>query len=212
MGRVADEPTIDAYDRVAKRYEERFLEELADKPRDRELLDAIADQGDGPIVEIGCGPGQIGAYLRKRGHSVIGVDVSGEMAGLAATRLDGAVVADMRSLPIASESAGAIVAFYSVIHLPRVEPVTAFFEFARVLRPGGRVLVSAHEGEGDVTVEEFLDERVELAATFFRLDELVAAADAAGLTVEAAERRQPYPSEGQTVRLYLLAERTRRVP
>ncbi len=204
---MADESTIDAYDRVAKRYETRFLDELVDKPRDRELLDGITEQADSPIVEIGCGPGQIGAYLRGRGCRVVGIDVSSEMAGLAAARLDGVAIADMRALPIASDAAGAIVAFYSVIHLPRTDLSGAFREFARVLRPGGRVLVTAHEGEGDITVTEFLDLPVELAASFFSLDELVAAAEAAGIAIQVAERRDPYPTEGQTVRLYLVGER-----
>ncbi len=207
---MADESTIDAYDRVAKRYEARFLDELADKPRDRELLDRIVEQAEGLIIEIGCGPGQIGAYLCERGRTVVGIDVSSEMAALASTRLDAAAVADMRLLPIANGTAGAIVAFYSVIHLPRSDLPTAFREFARALRPGGYALVSAHEGEGDVKVTEFLDQHVDLRASFFGLHELVAAAEEADLTVRVAERRPPYSSEGQTVRLYLLAERTQR--
>src|SRR5207249_1136490 len=121
-----------------------------------------------------------GAFLRERGCRVVGVDLSREMASLASGRLDAAIVADMRSLPIASDTAGALVAFYSVIHLPRADLVAAFREFARVLAPGGRVVVSAHEGDGDVTVTEFLDESVELTATFYSLNEITDAASAAG--------------------------------
>jgi SAM-dependent methyltransferase len=199
----------DAYDRVAQRYEERFLNELDGKPRDRELLDELAEHADGPIIEIGCGPGQIGAFLRDRGCRVVGVDLSREMASLAGRRLDGALVADMRSLPIASDTASAVVAFYSVIHLARGDLVTAFHEFARAVTPGGRVMVSAHEGDGEVTVTQFLDEPVQLTATFYALDELVDAATAAGLSVIHAERRDPYASEGTTVRLYVMAQRAR---
>src|SRR6266436_350955 len=84
-----------AYDVVAHKYEERFLDELEHKPRDRELLDAFADAVSDPVLEVGCGPGQIGLYVRNRGRRVIGLDLSHEMVRLAARRLDGAVTADM---------------------------------------------------------------------------------------------------------------------
>src|SRR3954451_7004191 len=79
------------------------LDELDGKPRDRELLAAFSKSVGDPVLEIGCGPGQIGAFVRERGRRVIGADLSTEMAGLARGRLDGALVADMRALPFASD-------------------------------------------------------------------------------------------------------------
>jgi hypothetical protein len=76
-----------------------------------------------------------------------------------------------------------------------------------VLRPGGGVLFSVHEGQGEIELDEFLDEPVPFVATLFELDELVAATERAGLVVALAERRPPYPSEHPTNRLYVLAER-----
>ena len=194
------------YDEVADKYETRFLEELHEKPRDRELLAAFAEAVHDPVVEVGCGPGQIGMFVRKRGRRVFGVDLSPRMAGLANVRLDGALPADMRSLPFAPGRLGGIVAFYSLIHLRRPELCEVLQEFHRVLRPGGRVLFSAHEGRGEIEHDEFLDEPVPIVATLFELDELVDASEAAGLTVTQAERRAPYASEA-TVRLYVEATR-----
>ena len=76
-----------------------------------------------------------------------------------------------------------------------------------MLRPGGRGLLSAHEGTGVVELDEFLQEPVPFAATLFGLDELVGATHAAGLEVTVAERRQPYATEGKTVRLYVEARK-----
>jgi SAM-dependent methyltransferase len=205
-----DEVTWDgiaaSYNRVAIRYEREFLDELDAKPRDRELLTAFAAATSDPVVEIGCGPGQIGAFVRARNGRVYGIDVSPAMAALALRRLDAAVVGDMRRLPLADAAVGGIVSFYAVIHLPRAELGPVLGEFARVLRPGGRLLFSAHEGHGEQTVDEFLGEPVEFVATLFELDELVDAAHAAGLEVEIAERRPPYDGE-RTVRLYVQARR-----
>jgi SAM-dependent methyltransferase len=194
------------YDEVARQYEARFLHELEDKPRDRELLTAFAAASD-PVVEIGSGPGQIGAFVRQRGRRVYGLDLSPQMAVLANGRLDGALAADMRSLPLASARVGALIAFYSLIHIRRPELGTVLREFARVLRPGGRVLFSAHEGRGELERDEFLGERVPFAATLFELGELVDASNAAGLEVVLAERRAGYPSESGTVRLHVVAIR-----
>ena len=63
--------------------------------------------------------------------------------------------------------------------------------------------MSAHEGAGELEVDEFLGERVPFAATFFQLDELVATVTAAGFEIVVAERRAPYATESDTFRLYL---------
>jgi SAM-dependent methyltransferase len=127
-------------------YEATFLDELSGKPRDRQLLAEFAARVGDPVIEIGSGPGQIGAFVREHGRRVVGVDLSARMAALAGRRLDASVCADMRSIPIGSGNAGGLVAFYSLIHLPRSALPATMREFRRVLRRGGRVLVSVHEG------------------------------------------------------------------
>jgi SAM-dependent methyltransferase len=199
-----------AYDHVATKYEERFIDELDGKPRDRELLDRFATTTIDPVVEVGCGPGQIGAYIRRRGRHVIGVDLSKSMAALARHRLGAAVSADMRRLPCASASVGGVVAFYSIIHMPRPDLTVALQEFERVLRPGGQLVFSAHEGDGEYRSTEFLGEAVPFIASLFTLDELVTATRAARLDVVTTERRAPYATESDTYRLYIGAEKPAR--
>ena len=192
---------------MAAKYESRFVDELGDKPRDRELLESFAATVGDPVAEVGSGPGHIGAFVRQRGRRVIGIDLSTEMARLANERLDAALVADMRALPLGTESLGGLLAFYAVIHLRRAELGLALGEFHGALRPGGRVLFSAHEGTDVVELDEFLGEPVPFAATLFQLDELVGASREAGFEVTLAERRAPYASESNTVRLYVEARK-----
>ncbi len=196
-----------SYDRVATKYEARFRDELLGKARDRELLASFGAAVGDPIVEIGCGPGQVGVFVRDRGRRVIGLDSSHEMTKLARRRLDGAVTADMRTLPLRTAAVGGILAFYSLIHLRRPELDAALRGFHRVLRPAGRILLTAHEGQGEMAVAEFLGEATPFVATLFELTELGDAVRAAGFDVVRAERRDPYPSEGQTVRLYVEGRR-----
>src|SRR5260221_14284086 len=127
---MAWERVRSSYDAVADKYEALFLGELQDKPRDRELLTAFADSVNDPIVDVGCGPGQIGLYVRQHGRRVFGLDLSTQMSRLASGRLDGALASDMRQLPFASGTLGGLLAFYSLIHVRRGE-------LARVLREFG---------------------------------------------------------------------------
>jgi SAM-dependent methyltransferase len=207
MAVVEPDHVRSSYDQVADQYQARFLGELAGKARDRALLDAFATAVGDPIVDVGCGPGQIGTYVRAHGRLVLGADLSEAMARRARPRLDGAVVADMRSLPFATGAIAGLLAFYSLIHVRREEVEGVLREFARALQPGGRVLLSVHEGDGDTEVTEFLGEAVSVPVTFFGLDELTAAARAAGLTIVGAERRAPYADESETFRLYVEATR-----
>jgi SAM-dependent methyltransferase len=160
---------------------------------------------ENPVLEVGCGPGQVGAYLQERGRQVVGTDLSPGMARLAARRLASAAVADLRSLPIRRASVGSVLAFYSIIHIPRPQLAGALSELRRVLRPGGRLLLSAHEGDRELAVDEFLGETVPFVATFFSLDELVVAIRSAGMEVTLAERRPPYEAEHSTVPVYVEA-------
>jgi SAM-dependent methyltransferase len=196
-----------SYDRVAASYERAFADELGGKPRDRQILDAFAAAVTGPVVDVGCGPGQVGAYLRSRGHRVLGIDLSIEMGRTAATRLDAAAVADLRELPIPDGSIGGLVAFYSIIHVRRPELGGVLREFRRVLRPGGRLLVAAHDGAGEISTDDFLGQPAPFVATLYGLPELSRAVTAAGLDLAAAERRSPYRSEHPTFRLYVEAVR-----
>lgn len=196
-----------SYGAVADRYEERFADELDGKPLDRTLLDAFARAVSGPVVDLGCGPGQVGRFVADRGVDLVGVDLSLAMAVLAGRRLRAAVVADMRALPFGDACLGGMVAFYSLIHLPRSEVAGAVLELARVLRRGARLLVSVHGGEGEVTRDEFLGVPVPFVASLFEVGEITAALSAVGLVVATVETRPPYPGEHPTTRVYVEAEK-----
>jgi SAM-dependent methyltransferase len=141
---------------------------------------------------------------------VIGVDLSPAMAALAHRRLGAAAAGDLRALPVRSGAAAGVLAYYSFIHLRREEQAAGWAEVARVLRPGGRALVTAHEGEATIGNDDFLGAGVPFIATLLSLDEMTAAATTAGLEVVTADRRPAYPTEHPTVRLTIEAVRPAR--
>lgn len=199
------------YDVVAGEYAATFSDELDGKPFDRDLLDRLSRDvaGDGLVCDLGCGPGQIGAYLAERGRDVIGVDISPGMLRTARERHPNLrfQLGDMRALPLANASCVAVACFYSLIHIPRAEVPTALTEIGRVLRPNGRLLLAVHGGEGEARVDGWFGHPVTVDLTLFSSDELIGPLNDAGFTDCRATQREPYPSEHQTTRLYIQATR-----
>jgi SAM-dependent methyltransferase len=80
-------------------------------------LDWLAAQVPGGLVaDIGCGPGRDTQALRSRGLRVVGLDLSDAM--LRAGGLTGAAQADMRALPLRTESLDAIWCMAAFLHIP----------------------------------------------------------------------------------------------
>ncbi len=96
----------------------------------------------GPVLDAACGTGRHAAFLSERGRDVIGVDASDAMLARARAKLPEVDFrrGELAALPLADgEVAGAVCAL-ALSHLPEIGPAIA--ELARVLRPGGRLVVS----------------------------------------------------------------------
>jgi len=206
----SDSPLRRSYDRIAANYADRFGDELAHKPFDRQFLDRLAADISAPgwTIDLGSGPSQIGGYLAARGAQVLSVDLSLAMLRQArALRPDAVCLqADMRALPLASQSLAAIVAFYSLIHIPPVDVAGTLREIRRVLLPGGRFALAVHIGSETVHRDEMLGEAVDIDFFFFEPDRLVRDLNEAGFTIHDQQERDPNPAvEAETRRLYIVA-------
>ena len=96
----------------------------------------------GTALDAACGTGRYTGYLTGLGHRVTGVDRSPEMLARACRRVPGAgfALGELHRLPVADRSADLVVCALALVHVPTLSPVLA--EFARVLRPGGHLVVS----------------------------------------------------------------------
>ena len=110
-----------------------------ERPILREIVDPLPA---GVALDAACGTGRLTEYLVERGHRVIGVDSSPGMLAHARARLPDTDFrpGDLGALPVDDDSVDLVVCALALTHLPDLAPAIA--EFARVLRPGGHLVIS----------------------------------------------------------------------
>ena len=106
------------------------------------VAECLSGREPGVALDAACGTGRFAELLAKRGHQVIGVDSSPDMLAHARRRVPDAEfrVAELDRLPLPDDSVDVIVCALALVHVPRLQPVLA--EFARVLCPGGDLVIS----------------------------------------------------------------------
>ncbi|WP_043264233.1 class I SAM-dependent methyltransferase [Streptomyces sp. CT34] len=107
------------------------------------ILHGLLDRGPvGTALDAACGTGRQTAALTARGYRTIGVDQSPEMLAHARRKAPGAEFREGRleKLPLADNSVDLAVCSLALTHLPDL--CAGIGELARVVRPGGRVIVS----------------------------------------------------------------------
>ncbi|MGF7229655.1 MAG: class I SAM-dependent methyltransferase [Candidatus Saccharibacteria bacterium] len=125
-----------------------FANRLETQPFSRAMLNTFTElvhgNGNLRVADVGCGPGDLTALLRELGLDAFGLDLSPGMVEHA-RRANPTLQfeeARMEALPVESGTLGGILAHYSMIHTHPEELPAIFTEQARVLAPGGLILVS----------------------------------------------------------------------
>ena len=121
---------------------ERFFSVITD--RVVAPLLAAASVGVGVrVLDVATGPGWVAAHAAERGASVVGIDIAEAMIVRARNAYPWLEFrrADAHELPFADATFDAVVGNLAVMHFSR--PESAIAEFARVLRPGGGLALTA---------------------------------------------------------------------
>ncbi|MEJ3746558.1 class I SAM-dependent methyltransferase [Actinomycetes bacterium KLBMP 9797] len=110
-----------------------------DEPILHEILDKLPA---GVALDAACGTGRFAEHLASRGHQVIGVDSSPDMLARAQRRVpDGDFrLGPLARLPLDDDQVDVVVCTLALTHVAALAPV--FAEFARVLLPGGHLVIS----------------------------------------------------------------------
>ena len=145
--------TRTSYDTVAASYAEQLRDGLAGRPHLRAALslfaDLVGDVGDGPVADVGCGPGHVTAHLRALGVNAFGIDLSPSMIDVARHEYPDLrfEVGSMTDLDLADASVVGLLAFWSLVHVPDEAIPGVLAQFRRVVRPGGPLLLGFHVGD-----------------------------------------------------------------
>ena len=127
---------------------------VAEVEVERAIGAALGKKPLGVLVDVGTGTGRMIELFGSRASQSVGIDRSSEMLRLARVKLEAAGIpaslrqGDMYALPLGDQSADTIV-IHQVLHYAH-SPASAIAEAARVLAPGGTLLVvdfAAHERE-----------------------------------------------------------------
>ncbi|MEO6225933.1 MAG: metalloregulator ArsR/SmtB family transcription factor [Sphingomicrobium sp.] len=127
---------------------------VAESEVERAIGDALGGRPLGRLVDIGTGTGRMIELFGPRAVQSVGIDRSSEMLRLARVKLEAAGIqpslrqGDMYALPLPDDCADSVI-IHQVLHYAH-SPAAAIAEAARVLAPGGTLLIvdfAAHERE-----------------------------------------------------------------
>jgi len=198
--------TVEAgYDRIADQY-------LASKdPEDPATLAALAElarclPSGASVLDLGCGAGvPVTRWLARR-FAVTGADLSARQLDLARKHVPQAefVKADMTGLSFEPESFDAVVAFHSIIHVPRAEHPALLGKIQHWLRPGGTFFATWALGAWEGEEEDWEGWGAPMRWSHYDGETSLALLRGAGFEVERAEARA---TSGDESWLWVLARK-----
>jgi 2-polyprenyl-3-methyl-5-hydroxy-6-metoxy-1,4-benzoquinol methylase len=136
----------------------------------RDIRPLLPSRSLGPVLDIGCGQGQLVACLLADGYDAAGIDISHEQVGIArAAGLEQVSEGEFADVLRARAGSLAVVTATDLLeHLTKAEVLAAFDQVAAALLPGGRFVarvpnavspLGGHIRHGDFTHETWFTVR-----------------------------------------------------
>jgi cyclopropane fatty-acyl-phospholipid synthase-like methyltransferase len=179
------------YERVAERY-------LATKnPEDLLALEALEDLAsllppEAAVLDLGCCAGiPVTHWLSDKGFTVTGVDISAGQLDLARQNFPKGtfIKADMAEVTFEPGRFDAVIAFHSIIHVPRTEHPALLERVHRWLEPGGMFLATMTVADYEGRDEDWEGWEVPMVWSHYDSETNVAMLREVGFKIHYAEPR-----------------------
>lgn len=140
----------------------------------------------GTVIDVGCGPGHLTAYLRSLDVDATGIDLVPSFIDHArAAHPDGRYeIGSLHQLPVGDGSVAGILAWFSLIHVPPSDLDGVLAELRRTMVTGGALVAGFFEGDEVIA----FDHKV-VTAYDWPVDELATRLARAGFTEVERQRR-----------------------
>jgi SAM-dependent methyltransferase len=198
----------EGYDALGHRYYEWTTD--VDPPYRQEYIDRLRSRlrPRSRVLELGCGPGLPVARMLSDDQYYVGVDSSIGQLRLARPSAPGGqfVLADMAEVAFVPSAFDAVIAFYSIIHLPRENHLQLFRNISRWLRPSGVFVANlgAHDDPG--SYDDWVD-GVRMFWSFFDAGTNVQLLEEAGFELARSEVLRNFEDERDVNFLWVEAVR-----
>jgi len=187
-------------------------------PYDPLALTALGDlasllPSEAVVLDLGCGAGvPVTRWLADRGYTVTGVDVSARQLELTRTNVpEGTFLkADMTELNFAPQTFDAVVAFHSIIHVPRAEYRTLLAGVHRWLKLGGVFLATMTVTDYEGRDEDWAGWGAPMVWSHYDSKANVAMLREAGFEIRYAEPRTGLGTGDAETWLWVLARKSSR--
>jgi SAM-dependent methyltransferase len=190
----------DVYDMAGQTYVQFVGTEISsatELPVDRSLLVAFIElvkrHTITRVADVGCGPGRAAAFMANHGLDVVGIDVSQAMVASASAAHPHIEfkVGQLDSLPLQTGVLAGAVCWYSIIHTPPDRLDQTFGELARVLIPGGHLLLAFQADGEPVHREDAFGTGLPLTSYRHNVQDVAACLENTGFKAYATAVRAP---------------------
>jgi ubiquinone/menaquinone biosynthesis C-methylase UbiE len=203
------------YDAVALEYSREFSNELDNKPYDRYILKRFSDSIDknGLTLDVGTGSGHIGKFVFDNGvENIIGIDIAEKAIQIAKNKYPEIQfkVMSMLKTDFENESISGLICFYAIVHFTYIEIEKTIQEWNRILKLGGKGLISFFIGEDKSIRQEkwYNKEKGNATWNLFNLDKIIKMiSDYSFIENEVVVRNSYRNVEYPSKRAYILFEK-----
>jgi SAM-dependent methyltransferase len=198
-----------AFDHIGERYDEAFPHKDGQIAVAEWLIERLP--ADARVLDVGCGTGLPTArQLVESGALVTGIDISPVMLSLAQANVPEAEfrLLDASEVDFSLGLFDAVVAFFSLLMLPRSEIPAALEALGGVLRPGGWLVLSMVEADLDDVPIPFLGVSVHVTGYFEEQLHRVVSEAGFRIVSQHTERYAPAnPLAAPEIQLFLACQR-----